>query len=258
MGVAAGRARRRGWWGSTRRRRRTRARRCAPARTATARCTRPRPPRPTRGRGRARAAEHDPAPVGAVHGGDAQPPVEPGGRALDVRAQPGERVGRAGEAAQQQRSHQRAAGGGHAQRQRREGGARRRSRPGRHAGRRPPRRRPARGWGRPWRARARCPTDDGRRGALPATRWAATIAPAEVPTNDSHSRRSRPARVLDPRQDAHHPGFAEHAAATENQDIGPRPHALQATQAPTRTTASAANRRLYVIAYAVWRWPNRT
>ena len=62
-------------------------------------------------------------PLRAVHGGDAQPSVEARRRALDLGAQPGQGVGRAGEPAQQQRADQRAPRRGHAQRQRREGGA---------------------------------------------------------------------------------------------------------------------------------------
>jgi hypothetical protein len=45
--------------------------------------------------------------------------------------------------------------------------------------------------------------------------------------------------VLDARQDAHHPGFAEDAAATKNQDIGASAHALQATQAAGGTSTFA-------------------
>ena len=96
-GCRARPARRRGWWGSRRRRRRTRARRSAPARTATAPCTTPRPPRRRVAARRARAAEHHPPPGAAVDRGDAQAAVEPRRRLLHLRAQLGERVRRPGE-----------------------------------------------------------------------------------------------------------------------------------------------------------------
>ena len=187
--------RRRGWSGSRRRRRRTRARRSAPGRTATGPRTRPRPPAPTVAFGAPRAAEHD-APAGAaIDGDDPQAPVEARAGALDLGAQPR----RASWPAREQRRSSaratappppgprcrpRASGANVAPSGQRQSPARRAAC---SAARPATRRRSARGGRRDLGAGVGGPA---RR--RPATRRAATIAPAEVPTKYSQRRRSKP------------------------------------------------------------------
>ena len=107
------------------------------------------------------------------------------------------------------------------------------------------RHREARDRGRPGRARASVPTDAGRRGALPATRCAATIAPAEVPTKCSQSRRSKPVASSMPGEHAHHPGLAEHAAAAEDEHVGSGQHRFEASEGSVHAPGVRDNVRLY-------------
>ena len=185
------------------------------------------------GRRRAGRAEHDPPPAAPVDGADAQAPVEPRAPARDARAEVVERP------------VARSASGRAPRRARAPRPARRASAPPTPRARCPAqaaapavaqgaaqaagrRRRSAVVVARAGRAGAAAGAPSaGRRGERPAARRAATIDPADVPTNASVRRRSAPVRVLDPGEHAGHPRLAEHPAAGEHEDVGRREHGHQ-------------------------------
>ena len=176
-----------------------------------------------RGRG-AGTAEHDPATVPAVNGRDPQAAVEPGLEALDRSAQPGERVGRAGQPAEHRCSHDRAARRGHSERHRRERRADgERPVAGAAGGGEPGGGQAVRGAGRG--AQLKVAADRGRAARrLAGDQVRGDDRPGRGPDVVVAVAQVEAGAVLDPGQDAHHPGLAEDPTAAEDEHVGSRTH----------------------------------
>ena len=183
----------------------------------------------------ARRAEHDPPPARAVDADDPQPPV-PAQPVARRCARRGRRASAAGSshARERCRTHQRARCARRATSRPGRGSCRRRSRgraePAGACAQRPravavgarvgapassaaPR--------RPRRRAPRVPArSSGSRGSTPASRSAATIDPAEVPTMCSQAAKSMPALRGDPAEHAAHPGGADRSARPEHEHVG--------------------------------------